>query len=46
MSESNLEQVKKLAEPLSPEERKELFNFLAALPDSGIASGKIDPPSP
>lgn len=45
MQEPNLEQVKRLAEQLSPEERKDLFQHLAAIPDSGIHSGSLtDPP--
>jgi hypothetical protein len=46
MSEPTLEQVKELAKRLTPEERKQFFNFLADLPDSGIQTGSIDPPSP
>lgn len=46
MSESNLEQVKRLAEQLSPEDRTKLFHHIADLPDSGIQSGSLDPPSP
>jgi hypothetical protein len=44
MSESNLEQVKRLAEQLPPEGRLELWNYLADLPDSGIQSSSLDPP--
>lgn len=46
MSESSLDQVKKLAQELPPGERKHLFNFLAELPDSGIGTGSLDPPAP
>jgi hypothetical protein len=46
MSEPTLEQVKKLAAQLLPEDRLQLFHFISDLPDSGIASGQIDPPSP
>jgi hypothetical protein len=46
MSEPNLEQVKRVAEQLSPEDRIQLFHHIADLPDSGIQSGSIDPPSP
>src|SRR5215216_331075 len=45
MSESSLERVKELAHQLSPDDRKQLFSFLAALPDSDIATS-IDPQSP
>lgn len=46
MPEPTLEQVKELAKQLTPEERKELFTFLANLPDSGIGTASLDPPSP
>jgi hypothetical protein len=43
MSESNLEQVKKLAEQLSPEDRLQLWDFLASIPDGNIHNLN-DPP--
>lgn len=46
MSENTLEQVERLAAQLSPKDRLQLFHFISNLPDSGIASGQIDPPSP
>lgn len=46
MEDTPLERVKELAQKLSPEDRKQLFNFIVALPDSGIATGTVDPPSP
>lgn len=36
MSETNLEQVKKLVEQLQPEDRTKLWDHIAKLPDSGI----------
>src|SRR2546423_13413 len=45
MSEPNLEQVKRLAEQLSPEERKQLWKHLADLPDSDIQSLDLQPTS-
>jgi hypothetical protein len=44
MSESTLEQVKRLAEQLSPEDRLQLWYYLAALPDSGIQFN-LEPPT-
>jgi len=44
MSNVSLEQVKELAQQLSPEDRRELFYFLLELPDSGIPSQKLEPP--
>lgn len=46
MSESSLERIKELAQQLTSDDRKQLLNFLAALPDSGVASDTGDPPSP
>lgn len=43
MSELTLEQVKKLAEQLTPEERQELWKYIADLPNSGINT--FDPPT-
>jgi hypothetical protein len=36
MSRNDLDQVKKLAEQLSSEDRSQLFQHIAELPDSGI----------
>lgn len=44
MSESKLEQVKKLVEQLSPEDRIQLWHFISELPDSGIQSGNLAAP--
>ncbi len=44
MSKVSLDQVKKLAQQLSPEDRSDLFHFLADLPDSGIQSQTLEPP--
>ncbi len=46
MPNESLERVKELAQQLTPEERKLLFHFLTELPDSGIQTGSIDPPTP
>ena len=45
MEKSALGRVQNLAEKLSPEERKVLVDYLANLPDSGIAT-TVDPPEP
>src|SRR5215216_1488562 len=44
MSDISFERVKELAQQLSPEDRHQLFNFLANLPDSGIQSHNLEPP--
>lgn len=46
MPEPTLEQVQELARQLSPEDRKSVINLLFSLPDSGIATATVDPPSP
>jgi hypothetical protein len=44
MSEPNLEQVKGLAEQLSREERGQLWEHLASLPDSGVTTAQLPAP--
>ncbi len=44
MTEFNLEQIKKIAEKLSAEDRLKLFHYLSDLPDSGIESGDLSQP--
>ncbi len=44
MPESNLDEVIKLAEQLSPEDRLQLWHYLAQLPDSGLQSGSLVAP--
>jgi hypothetical protein len=45
MSEPNLEQVKRLTEQLSPDDRRLLWSFLSSLPDSGIQNLNEPPPT-
>jgi hypothetical protein len=42
----SLERLKKVVQLLSPDDRKLLFSFISDLPDSGISTGRIDPPEP
>lgn len=44
MPDADLEQVKKLVEQFSPEERIQLWHHISELPDSGIHGGSLDPP--
>src|SRR5229473_5237987 len=44
MENLNLEQVRELATKLSPEDRLQLWQYLADLPDSGVQSGNLEAP--